>query len=187
MRNFVVICASFLAAVSLAKADLVPVLCQSQGSACGATPAFTMLGANSYVYNYSINLSAVEQLNSTLGPSTVLMSGFTGVTGVTAPAGWTVGSFTTTSVTFDATPAVNGAGSVDFGIFAVDTTVGGSSATTGTYSSNAFKLNGLADSAQGGLEVNAPAAAAPEPTSSLFIGLALAGLGVWRRTRLSRP
>jgi hypothetical protein len=46
------------------QADLVPVLCQDPGSVCGATPAFSMLGANSYVYNYSIDLSAIEMIDS---------------------------------------------------------------------------------------------------------------------------
>lgn len=185
MRKSVLLCASFLAAVSLAKADLVPFLCQSSGSSCAATPAFTMLGPNSYVYNYSINLSAVEEINSTLGPSAVTLNGLTGVTAATAPSGWTVGSFTSTSVTFDATAAANGPGDVNFGIFAIDTSVGGAIANTGTYSSNAWKLSGLPDSAQGGLAVNAPATT-PEPTSGLLLGLALGGLGLWGRTRFIR-
>ncbi len=93
-----------------------------------------------------------------------------------APTGWTVGSTTATSVTFDATAAVNGVGPADFGIFAVDTSVGGGTSTTGSYSSMAFKTNGLADSASGGLEVNA--VGVPEPSAALLLGVALAAVGL---------
>jgi hypothetical protein len=137
LLNRFLLCASFLAVASLAKADLVPILCTDLGSVCGATPAFSMLGANSYVYNYSVDLSIVEQINSNLGMSFVTLNGLTGVTAAVAPTGWTVASTSPTSVTFDATSAVNGAGKADFGIFAIDTTVGGAIATTGSYSSAA--------------------------------------------------
>jgi len=183
LRNLT-FCISFLAAASLAQADLVPYLCQEASSACGTTPAFTQLGVGSYVYNYSINLSAVEQINTTLGQSTVLLSGFTGVTSAMAPAGWTVGTVTPTSVTFNATSAVNGTGSTDFGIFAIDTSVGGGMTSTGSYASSAFKINGLPDSATGGLDVNAAAAmATPEPPAGLLIGLGLASIGLIGRAR----
>ena len=183
MKKSFLLLVSFAAAASMAKADLVPYLCQQPGSACGGTAAFTTSGANSYVYNYSIDLSAAEQLNSTLGSSTVTLSGLTGVTGAIAPTGWTLDSFTATSANFSPTAAENGAGKKDFGIFAIDTTVGGSMADTGSYSSQAWKLNNLQDVATGQLIVNAPAAAIPEPSTLLLMGFGLAGASLLGRAK----
>jgi hypothetical protein len=86
------------------------------------------------------------------------------------------------SVTFNATSTVNGAENADFGVLAIDTSLGGAVASTGTYSSSAWKLTGLPDTAAGGLSVNA-VAAVPEPSTALLMGLALAGFGFIARTR----
>ncbi len=68
MRSLSILLLGF-AVTSAAKADLVPFLCGQSGSSCGATTAFTQLGPNSWVYNYSVDLSAAEQINSSLGLS----------------------------------------------------------------------------------------------------------------------
>ncbi len=101
------------------------------------------------------------------------------------PPGWTVASFTATSVTFDATSAVNGAGKVDFGIFAVDTSIGGSTGI-GSYTSSAWKLDNLADSASGGLQVNAAGSVVPEPAVYLSLGMTLTAFSLIRLSRRSR-